>query len=456
MSAGRRFPATPSAWRLHVLRLAVPIVLANLTQPILAAVDTAVAGHLPDPAALGGVALGGVLFSFLFWGFGFLRMGTTGLIAQAHGADDRAGLREALLRALLLAAAIGLGLLAVQGPLIASGLTLLGGGEAVQAYAASYAGARIWSAPFALGNYVLLGYLLGRQWVRVGLLLQVWINLINIAAVFVLVYRFDFGVAGIGAATAVAEASGFVLGLGLLWRLREPMPAGTARWPGWRPLLAGAALRRLMMVNRDIFLRTVCLLGCFAWFARAGAQQGELVLAANALLLNFQSFMAYALDGFAHAAETLTGAAVGARDRQALRSAIRMSMGWAVVCSAGFALAYALGGGAIVALLTDQPALREAAAIYLPWAAALPLASVWGFVLDGVFIGATRTRELMQAMVLCAAAFLALALTLQPAFGNHGLWLAFLLFMGLRGLVLWRMLPRLFSSRAGAAGSACG
>lgn len=444
MSAtAHRFPASRAEWHRHVLFLAFPIVLANLTQPILAAVDTAVAGHLPDPAALGGVALGGVLFSFLFWGFGFLRMGTTGLVAQAHGARDAAGLRDALLRALLLAFAIGAVVLLLQGPLIGGGLSLLGGSEAVQAHALAYSSARIWSAPLALGNYVILGYLLGRQRVRVGLLLQVWINLVNILVVLLLVYRFDLGVGGIGAATAVADGAGFALGIALLWLTRERAPERSAGPPSWAGLLAPAALSRMMLINRDIFLRTVCLLGSFAWFARAGADQGDLVLAANAVLLNFQSFMACGLDGFAHASEALVGAAVGARDRAALRASIRVSMLWAAIGAACFSLVYALAGEGIIGLLTDQAELRAAAVSYLPWAALLPPASVAGFLLDGVFIGATRTRELMQAMVLCSISFVVLAFGLKALWGNHGLWLALLLFMVLRGLVLGLMLPRI-------------
>lgn len=449
MSSPRVFPATAAGWHRHVLVLAYPIVLANLTQPILAAVDTAVAGHLADPAALGGVALGGVLFSFLLWGFGFLRMGTTGLVARAHGARDELALREHLLRGLLLAVLIGLALLALQSLVIAPALGLLGGSAVVQGDALAYARARIWSAPFSLANYVLLGYCLGRQQVRLGLLLQVAINLANIVAVLALVYVAGLGVAGIGAATACADAFGCLLGLALLARLGA---FRGARRPSWAALLEPGALRHTLLINRDIFLRTICLLGSFAWFAHAGADQGDLVLAANALLLNFQSFMAFGLDGFAHAAEALVGAALGARDRAALRMAIRTTLLWSAVGAAGFSLAYALAGPGIVALLTDQPALRATAAHYLPWVVALPLASVAGFLFDGVFIGATRTRELMRAMLICSAAFWLLAQGLRPLLGNHGLWLAFLSFMALRGISLGLLLPRI-GAELGQAGA---
>jgi MATE family multidrug resistance protein len=386
-----------------VLTLAFPIVLANLTQPILSAVDTAVAGHLPGPEYIGGVALGGVFFNFVFWGFGFLRMGTTGLVSQAHGAGDTQALRASVVRALLLAFAIGAVLLVLQVPAIRITLALLGASESVTRMAEVYCHTRIWSAPFALANYVVLGTLLGRQQVRRALLLQVFINTVNMLAVLTLVLGARMGVGGIGAATALADIAGFGLGMLLLWLQR---PTGLP--PLTRAeLLARNAWRRLMGLNTDIFLRTLCLLAAFGWFAHAGARQGDVVLAANALLLNFLTFMAYGLDGFAHAAVALVGAG-------------------------------------IIGMLTDQAAVREAARHYLVWAALLPIVSVWGFQFDGVFIGATRTRELLVTMAVAAAAFLGLSVTLQPLWGNHGLWLSMLGFMALRGLMLGVLLPRVW------------
>jgi MATE family multidrug resistance protein len=432
-------PPTPPRWHRRVLLLACPIVLANLTQPVLSAVDTAVAGHMPGAAALGGVAVGGLFFNFVFWGFGFLRMGTTGLVAQAFGARDTAALRANLLRALLLAAGIGLALLALQRPLIEVALRLIGGSPAVRHQALLYCGARIWAAPLALANYVVLGYLLGCQHVRLALLSQVFINLVNIGAVWLFVYGFGWGIAGIGAATASADAAGFALGAALLWWLR-PRGLGALRWAA---LFEPVAFKRLVLINRDIFVRTMCLLASFGWFAHAGAGQSDIVLAANALLLNFQTFMAYGLDGFAQAAEALVGAAIGARQRAALRAAIGVCLFWAGLGAAGFTAGYFAAGPWLVAHLTDQPEIRAAALEFLPWAAASPLISVWGFVLDGVFIGATRTRELMRAMAISFGCFMVCALGLQHAFGNHGLWAALLILMALRGITLALRLPRI-------------
>jgi MATE family multidrug resistance protein len=438
--------ALPVRWHRRVLSLAVPIVLANLTQPILGVVDTAVAGHLDGASYLGGVALGGLVFNFVFWGFGFLRMGTTGLVAQAWGANDQAGLRTNLVRALLLALAIGAGVLLLQTPLIGYVLRAIGGSAAVQHHAQVYCHARIWAAPFALANYVVLGWLLGTQRVRLALATQVFINSVNIVAVLLYVYVFKWGIAGIGAATASADVLGFALGAALLWHLRERGLAPLTR----TALLDAAALKRLVALNRDIFLRTLCLLGSFGWFAHLGARQGDTTLAANALLLNFQTFMAYGLDGFAHAAEALVGAAIGARDRHAFRQAVKVTMFWSGLGALGFALVYWSAGTWIIERLTDQAAVRFTAETYLPWAALSPVISVWGFLLDGVFIGATRTRELMVSMTLSFAVFVAASWAFMTLYGNHGLWAALLVFMAVRGATLMRLLPRIAHSVAPA------
>ncbi|MGH8779310.1 MATE family efflux transporter [Paraburkholderia sp.] len=438
MSDSESAPTAPVRWHRRVFALAFPIVIANLTQPILGAVDTAVAGHLNGASYLGGVAIGGLFFNFVFWGFGFLRMGTTGLVAQSFGANDPAALRMNVVRALLLAFAIGAALLLVQTPLIDYPLRAIGGSADVQRHARAYCHARIWAAPFALANYVVLGWLLGTQRVRAALVIQVFINAANMIAVLLYVYVLDGSVAGIGAATATADALGFVLGAVLL---RHLYASGRPALPRIA-LFDRDALKRLVTINRDIFVRTLCLLGSFGWFAHLGAQQGDAILAANALLLNFQTFMAYGLDGFAHAAEALVGAAVGARDRNAFTQAVKSTMLWAGCGALGFSLVYAGAGTWIVERLTNDASIRHAAETYLPWAALSPVVSVWGFLLDGVFIGATRTRELMHAMAVSLAVFLVASWTLVTTFGNHGLWASLLVLMAARGITLLRVLPR--------------
>jgi MATE family multidrug resistance protein len=427
-------------WNRRVVMLALPIILANLAQPVLALVDTMVAGHLPGAWYLGGVALGGVLFNFLFWSFGFLRMATTGLVAQASGAADPLLIRSHLLRALLVALVAGLAILILRIPIIGLGMTILGGSEAVRESAVAYSEARMWSAPAALGNFVLLGYLLGRQRVIVSLALQIGLNLTNLAATLTLVLVFDWGVAGIGAGTAIAEWAAFLAGLLIV----KPL-AGTARI-AWCEILDGPALGRLFAVNRDIFLRSFFLLICFAWFARSGAAEGDAILAANAVLLNLHGFMSYGLDGFAHATEALVGSVIGARRKDALYNVIKAATLWSGLVAVLFSIIYALGGSAIVAMLTDQTVVRAAAADFLPYVALLPMVSVVSYIMDGIFIGALRTRELRNSMFLSTVFFLITAYGLQQLWGNHGLWLAMIVLMLFRTATLGFYLRRIFAA----------
>ena len=423
----------------RILSMAIPIVLANLTQPILSTVDIGIAGHLGTGAALGGVALGGLLFNIIFWGFGFFRMSTTALVAQSHGAGDRTAMREHLWRAMELSLLVGLGLLALKPVLVPISIDLLGGSAEVRAAGMAYSEARLWSAPVALANFVILGALLGSEKASLALAIQALINLANVGFAFLLVRRFDLGVAGLGAATALASATGFVFGLALLCQQKQ------ADLPplDWRHLWAGPAIRRLFAVNGDIFLRTLCLIACFAWFTHAGAGLGDVVLAANALLLNFQTITSYLLDGFAQAAESLVGGAIGAADRQAYRQTVRISTLWAAVTALLMGLVYWIIGPELIAFLTNSAETRSAANDYLPWAIALPFASVWAFQLDGIFIGATRTRDLRNGMAVAVICYLAMAVGFGRFWGNGGLWAAFLGLMLVRTAALGFLYPRI-------------
>ncbi|TFL15061.1 MATE family efflux transporter [Pusillimonas caeni] len=430
-----------------VLYLAIPIILANLTQPLMSAVDTAVAGHLPGAHHLAGVALGSLFFNLLFWVFGFLRMGTTGVVAQYFGAGKAESIVLTVGRGVLIATAIGLLILLLQRPLVNGGLALLGASSEAAEQARLYAYGRIWSAPFTLTNYVILGWLLGCQRVRVALAIQILINIVNLAAVLVFVYGLDWGVSGIGRATALADLSGMTVGAVLLWRTYRVQLSAIR----WAEVIEPAALRRLIQINGHIFVRTACLLATFAWFTHLGAKQGDALLAANAILLNFLSFTSYGLDGFAHAAETLSGAAVGQRNANRLARVIRVCMVWGLIGSLLYMLVYSLAGVNLIGLLTDQQDIGELARRYLVWAVLAPLVSMPAYLYDGVFIGATRTRPLMFIMLGCSAAFLALSLALLPLWGNHGLWLSFLIFNGLRGAGLALALrPTIYRPLAGS------
>jgi MATE family multidrug resistance protein len=423
-------------WYRRVFLLAIPLILSNLTQPLLSMVDTILSGHLPSPAALGGVAVGGIFFNSIYWTFGFLRMATTGLVAQSHGAGDQDQLMHHFGRALLTAGLIGALLLAVQRPLISAALTLLGASAEVHRNALLYCDIRIWSAPAALANYTILGYLLGRQRARTALLLQAAINLVNMAVALALVLWRHWGVAGIATATMTAEWTGCVLGLAIM--LASGARASHLRWS---ELVDGASLRRLFALNRDILLRTLSLVAAYAWFTRTGARSGNAILAANAVLINFLWIAGYGLDGFANATEALVGEAIGAGRVADFRAVLKASSVSAFTVSAALSLLYLLFGRNLIAVFTNQEAVRSLAVQYLPWLIVLPLVAVWSFLLDGVYIGATRAQELRDSMLISLIGYLGLAIVLTARFGNHGLWCAMLAFMALRAITLALRLP---------------
>jgi MATE family multidrug resistance protein len=364
-------------WYRRVFLLAIPLIFSNLTQPLLSTVDTILSGHLPGAAALGGVALGGIFFNSIYWTFGFLRMATTGLVAQAHGAEDEDQLRHHFGRAFLTALLIGTTILLIQTPLISLALKVLGASPETAANARIYCSVRIWSAPASLANYTILGFLLGRQRARTALVLQTVINVVNVLVALGLVLGLHWGVAGIATATLCAEWSGCLIGLGL-------MLAGGV-WPQllrWSELLHGPSLRHLFALNRDILLRTLSLVAAYAWFTRSGAKMGDAILAANAVLLNFHMIAAYGLDGFANATEALVGAAIGANRRADYRAVLRASFAAAVAVSVVISLIYWAFGTEIIAVYTNQEPIRALAGRFLPWIIAMPVVSVWNFQLD--------------------------------------------------------------------------
>ncbi len=432
-------------WYRRVFLLAIPLILSNLTQPLLSTVDTVLSGHLPGPAALGGVAVGGIFFNSVFWTFGFLRMSTTGLVAQAHGARDHQQLRLHFARALLSSVAIGVVVLALRGPLISLSITLLGAGPEVARNAAVYCHIRIWSAPAALANYVILGALLGRQRARTALAIQAAINVVNVAVALWLVLNLHWGVAGIATATMAADYAGLLMGLAITIQSKVLSRGHTSAELSsrilWRDLMHGPSLRHLFALNRDMLLRTLSLVAAYAWFTRSGARESDVTLAANAVLLNLHGIASYALDGFANATEALVGEAVGARRLADYRAVLRASTLAAAVVAALLSVTYLLFGAELVRLFTNQEPVRLLAMRYLPWAAAMPAIAIWGFQLDGIFIGATRGRDLRDSMLISFLGYLGLAIAMEHWFGNQGLWCAFACFMILRGTTLGLRLP---------------
>jgi MATE family multidrug resistance protein len=424
----------------RIWRLAGPVILSNITTPLLGAVDTGVMGHLPDPALIGGVALGSLIFNFVFWGFGFLRMGTTGLTAQAFGSDDRSELRATFLRSLMLAGGIGLALVLLQMPVRFLALHFVVSSTAVKDYAGTYFDVRIWSAPAAFANYTILGWLLGSGRTGRALALQVALNGINILLAILFVIGFGWGIPGVASATLISEALTAAFGLLMVWRL---LPVADTPH-----LFERQRILRLLRVNGDIMLRTLCLEAAFVAFTLAGASLGDIPFAANAILMNLLTMSAYGLDGFAMAAEILVGRAMGARDRIGFRAAIRDTSLWAGGLALLVAGMFLIAGRPLIALFTVHEAVRQTAALYLPWLAASPLLGVWCFQLDGIYIGATRTAEMRNGMILSLAGTLLALWLAMPRLGNDGLWLALMVFYVLRIATLGSWLPRIDRSLA--------
>ncbi|MBV9079170.1 MAG: MATE family efflux transporter [Methylobacteriaceae bacterium] len=404
------------------------MTLSHVTTPLLGFVGATVVGRLGDAALLGAMALGAVIFDFLFWSFGALRMATAGLTAQATGAGDEAEIDRTLARALLAALAVGLVLILLQSPIGALAFQLAGASEAVTAALGTYFGIRIWAAPFTLANYVFLGSTLGRGRTDLGLVLQVAINLVNIALTVALVTGFGLGVAGAAIATVVAEGAGVALGFAIVGRL------GSRPWtvPG-REVLDRSSVLRMLAVNRDVMIRTVALILAFAIFAALGARAGDVPLAANAVLENMFMIGGYFLDGFATAAETLCGQSIGARDGQAFRRAVRLSLAWCLGFGLVVSLAFLAAGGVFIDTVSTNPDVRAFARGYLVYAALTPLAGAAAFAFDGIYVGATWTRA-MRDLMLAAFGFYLLVLWAATPLGNTGLWLAFLTFLVARSL----------------------
>ena len=427
-----------------IVRLAIPIILANASVPLLGLADTAAIGRTASARELGAIALGALVFSFVYWSFGFLRMGTTGFIAQARGAKDMREARLVLLRALLLGLGTGLVLIVFQSGICWAALRVMSGSEEVKELVEQYFFIRIWGAPATLATFALLGTLIGLGHTRKLLLTQLFLNGVNVCLNLFFVFELDLGVEGIALGTLIAEWTAFALALWLVLRslkfnllvfLRE----------SWREVLRKAPLIAMLKTNSDIMIRTLALLGGFAWFTNQGAKFGDATLAANHILLQFISLSAFFLDGFAYVVEMLTGQAFGARDRgrftRDLKDATQLAGGTALL----LALLIWTCGGAAIDFLTRDELVREIAGRNLSYAAVYISISFFAFQLDGVFIGATRSREMRNASIVSLVFFIGLEILLTSWNGNHGLWMAFISYVLIRGITLYAYLPRVIA-----------
>jgi len=417
--------------------LAGPIILSNISVPLVGAVDTAVVGHLPEPQSIGAVALGALIFSFLYWGFSFLRMGTTGFIAQAYGAGDWKSLSDTLLRVLLLAPLLGLVTIVIGWPLIDFVLYLIDSSVGVEALAADYSHIRIWSAPAVLCVYAFSGIFIGMHNTRAAFVLQLILNITNVLLDLLFVLGFNWGVEGVALASVLAEYLAMLCGFYLL---RTQIRTAIGHFNRAR-LLARDALVRLFAANYNIFIRTLCLLFAFSYFTAKSASQGEVILAANVILLHLQSIMAYGLDGFAHAVEALAGSAYGAGRQRVFRRAVLLTSFWGAVIALLAGLVYFVFGDSIINLFTSIDAVADTASRYLPWMVIAPVLSVWSFQLDGIFIGTGHTRAMRNAMIFSLVAYLLLLQLTIPMFGNHGLFFGLAFFMLIRALSLLFYFP---------------
>lgn len=411
----------------RVFAIALPAMLTNVTTPLLGVVATAVIGRLGQAHLLGGVAMASVAFDCIFWLFGFLRMGTVAFTAQALGAGDKTEQRAVLARALFIAGATGIALIVLQVPLAAAIFGPMGGSEAVTAAAKQYFFVRLWSAPFALANYVMLGWLVGLARAKTGMAIQIFVNLANMALMIALVLGLDAGITGAALASVIAEGAGLVLGLGIAWRLLGGRLALTTAI-----LFDRARLMRMLAVNRDIMIRTAALIAAFLFFTARGARAGDVTLAANAVLHNFTLVGAFFLDGMATAAEQLCGQAYGARDRTGFARAVKLVLGWGFTFGVAATLLFFAIGPWMIDAMTASEDVRAVARQFLWLAALAPICGVMAFCYDGIYIGATWARDMRNLMVAALAIYLAAWWFTQPL-GNAGLWIAILVFFVARG-----------------------
>jgi len=427
----------------RVLQIAVPVVLSNATVPILGAVDTGVIGQMGLAAPIGAVGIGAVILSAFYWVFGFLRMGTVGLVAQADGQGDGPEVAALLTRALMIGAIAGIVIIALQSALFWAAFQIAPASPQVEALARDYMAVRVWSAPAAIAMYGITGWLIAQERTRAVLWIQLWMNGLNIALDIWFVIGLGWGVQGVALATVIAEWSGFALGL---WFCRAVF-AGAA-WRAWSAVFNGARWRRMMGVNVDILIRSLLLQAIFVSFMFLGAGQGDVVLAANQLLLQFLMIATYTLDGFAFAAEALVGKAYGARDPARVRRAAVLASAWGMAASCALSVLFFGLSDWGLDMLTTAQAVRDAARVFVPYIVVLPLLGCAAFMLDGIFVGATRSRDMRNMMAVSFAGYVACVAVLVPALGNHGLWLAMLISFVVRAVTLGGRYPALERSAA--------
>lgn len=425
-------------------QIAIPSVLANLSTPLLGLSDSFIMGHLPHERYLAAVALGSMLFSILYNGVNFLRMGTTGLAAQAQGREDELSLGRLLLRGCISAAMIGILFVFLQSLILNAFFIFIETETQVTNLTAQYFTIRIWGAPFALMNYVASGWLLGMGRAKEVLYIHLYMNIVNILLNFVFVYGYDMTANGVALGTVLSETTAFLLSLYYVKRHSRmnfsiPIFGSTVL----ENIFNISAFKVLFSLNRDIFIRTMCLTMTLASFVVLGTRFGTEVLAANAVLMNLQNLTSYGLDGFAQAAEVLVGKEIGRKSKKNLRAAVIISSKWAIITAVAMTLFYYIFGEMIINLLTNIETIRNISSNYLTWIIILPLLSIWSFQLDGIFIGATAGSSMRNGMIISVISYVLAIFILIPLWGNHGLWAAYSIFMIMRAITLFYKYPEI-------------
>lgn len=412
----------------QILKIALPAIVTNITVPLLGLVDTAIVGHMGDAAYIGAIAVGSMIFNLIYWVFGFLRMGTSGMTAQARGRRDMSEAARLLMRSATISLAITLLILTLQWPLRELMLWLISPTEEVRPLVCTYFNIVVWGAPAMLGLYGLSGWFIGMQNTRIPMYISIMQNVVNILASLTLVYGMGLKVEGVALGTVVAQYAGLLIAIALLWRFYRRLPF-TFNLPKMQEL------RPFLRVNRDIFLRTLFLVAVNLYFTSAGARQGAIVLAVNTLLMQLYLLFSYIMDGFAFAGEAMGGHYWGAGNDEAFREVVRRLFGWGAFMTVLFTTIYVIGGMPFLRLLTDEPAVVEASRQYVWWAYLIPTVGMAAFVWDGIFIGTTQTRGMLQSSCVAAGVFFAGVMLFMPLIGNHGLWLSMVLYLSTRGVV---------------------
>lgn len=415
----------------RILHIAIPSIISNITVPLLGLIDVTIVGHLGSASYIGAIAVGSMLFNMIYWIFGFLRMGTSGLTAQSYGAHDLKEVTRILLRSTGISLMLALALLILQYPIRLIAFELIDTSAEVQQLATLYFHICIWGAPATLGLYSFSGWFIGMQNSRFPMFIAITQNIVNIVASLLFVFVFGMKVEGVALGTLIAQYAGLFMAY-LLWlRYYRPLRKYTSR----KQLFTHDAMKRLFQVNRDIFLRTLCLVAVTVFFTSTGAAFGDVVLAVNTLLMQLFTLFSYIMDGFAYAGEALTGKYIGAGNRQELQRTIRHLFGWGIALSLAFTLLYGIGGKEFLGLLTNEQSVISASGDYFYWVLAIPLAGFAAFLLDGICIGATSTHIMLKAMVVASGSFFLIYYSLHNVLHNHALWLGFIVYLALRGIM---------------------